>query len=239
MATTVSDLSVQNVSMRAQNRNIARFTESDVDAAMTGHAVGWLRQYRGSFDFLVQMQDQSLRRFLSPRQIAGVLNCMLAESRRQNAAAQPAPAPSAPPVATTAPAAPVATTAKIVRKVRDGRFTLTSDVAARITLRLSTPDWGDFPEGTQVAAYLSGPDNDSMYTGFAFVKGERFSMWRKFAGNARLADALRVLLTSDDATSFGKAYARESGNCYVCGRTLTTPESIDAGIGPVCASRES
>lgn len=29
------------------------------------------------------------------------------------------------------------------------------------------------------------------------------------------------------------------GRCGVCGRTLTTPESIELGIGPICAGRAS
>lgn len=32
-------------------------------------------------------------------------------------------------------------------------------------------------------------------------------------------------------------YGRVTGVCGVCGRTLTDPESIEAGIGPVCASK--
>lgn len=34
-----------------------------------------------------------------------------------------------------------------------------------------------------------------------------------------------------------KAYGREIGCCGVCNRTLTNPDSIAAGIGPVCARR--
>lgn len=34
-----------------------------------------------------------------------------------------------------------------------------------------------------------------------------------------------------------KAYGREIGECGHCGRTLTDPASIAAGIGPVCAGR--
>lgn len=30
---------------------------------------------------------------------------------------------------------------------------------------------------------------------------------------------------------------RHEGRCACCGRTLTTPESIDRGIGPECASK--
>lgn len=33
------------------------------------------------------------------------------------------------------------------------------------------------------------------------------------------------------------AYGRRTGKCMICSRTLTVQASIDAGIGPVCASR--
>jgi hypothetical protein len=34
-----------------------------------------------------------------------------------------------------------------------------------------------------------------------------------------------------------EAYGHELGQCGVCNRTLTNPESIEAGIGPICAAR--
>lgn len=34
-----------------------------------------------------------------------------------------------------------------------------------------------------------------------------------------------------------RAYGELYGQCMICGRTLTNEESIEAGIGPVCASR--
>jgi len=33
------------------------------------------------------------------------------------------------------------------------------------------------------------------------------------------------------------AYGRKTGNCAMCGRDLTKHESIDRGIGPICAER--
>jgi hypothetical protein len=36
---------------------------------------------------------------------------------------------------------------------------------------------------------------------------------------------------------FDWAEFRHDGSCCRCGRTLTTPESIDRGIGPVCAEK--
>lgn len=40
-------------------------------------------------------------------------------------------------------------------------------------------------------------------------------------------------LTLAQAAEFGCLY----GSCAICGRTLTDEKSIDAGIGPVCASK--
>lgn len=34
-----------------------------------------------------------------------------------------------------------------------------------------------------------------------------------------------------------KAFGRMTGTCCVCARRLDNPESVDAGIGPVCASK--
>lgn len=105
-----------------------------------------------------------------------------------------------------------------------------------VTLRLKD-DWrDDAPEGGKVAYFLSGTDNESSYTGFAFVSCTRFSVWRKYRNNSRIANALEMLLTGN-WRGFGKAYALTSGNCYICNRLLTTPDSIEAGIGPICAKK--
>ena len=41
------------------------------------------------------------------------------------------------------------------------------------------------------------------------------------------------LISLNEAKSFG----HEFGFCMVCGRTLTDPVSVEAGIGPICANR--
>jgi hypothetical protein len=50
---------------------------------------------------------------------------------------------------------------------------------------------------------------------------------------------LFLRLSAGELELAGKAYAVESGNCRRCGRRLTTPESIAAGIGPVCDGMEA
>lgn len=54
-------------------------------------------------------------------------------------------------------------------------------------------------------------------------------------------DWLKAALMAVQGDPIGAAteYGRETGRCSVCGRTLTDPLSIQAGIGPVCAERLS
>jgi len=55
------------------------------------------------------------------------------------------------------------------------------------------------------------------------------------AGQAAILDQLRQ--AEADPLAAAVAYGRASGRCAVCGRDLTDPTSIEAGIGPVCAGR--
>ena len=48
-----------------------------------------------------------------------------------------------------------------------------------------------------------------------------------------VTEALQAL--ASDPTATAVAYGRETGICSCCGRTLTDPESIARGIGPICA----
>lgn len=45
------------------------------------------------------------------------------------------------------------------------------------------------------------------------------------------------LNTADKAHAAVIAYAKATGKCGVCHKTLTDPESIAAGIGPICAKK--
>lgn len=51
----------------------------------------------------------------------------------------------------------------------------------------------------------------------------------------RGAGAIKVLVKiAEDPKEASARYGHEIGCCGVCGRTLTNPDSIAAGIGPVC-----
>lgn len=94
-----------------------------------------------------------------------------------------------------------------------------------------------FAPGEVIISRLVGPNNTKDYKGVAFAKPDgKVIVWAKHRGDTRLVEALEVL--AGDPKAAGKAYAKASGNCYRCNHPLTTPESIEAGIGPVCAEKE-
>lgn len=54
---------------------------------------------------------------------------------------------------------------------------------------------------------------------------------------ARAVKALDILLGSERMGKYAEAYARESGECWRCGRELTLEDSIDRGLGSTCAMK--
>lgn len=108
------------------------------------------------------------------------------------------------------------------------------------TIRIvDAPETMNKPQGTQIAQFLSGADNEHNYTGFAFVSGSRVGIWSKFKADSVLAKALNILLTADkeQQADYGQAYAIESSNCWRCGKKLTVPASLHRGLGPICAKK--
>lgn len=61
----------------------------------------------------------------------------------------------------------------------------------------------------------------------------------KFIASGECADDTLAILSEIAADPAGQArlYGKRTGICCCCGRELTDPESIAAGIGPVCATK--
>lgn len=124
---------------------------------------------------------------------------------------------------------------------RVGTFTVVMGTERR-TIRIKAHwDAAEAKKGTLVASFLSGADNESSYTGFAFITPQgKAIVWKRYrngGGSALIISALSYLLQSGDYEGAGMTYALESGNCYRCGRTLTVPASIGRGLGPECAKK--
>ena len=95
------------------------------------------------------------------------------------------------------------------------------------------PKDANFAPNRRVVALLTGKDNERDYTSFGFVehdgsirlfRSKDFGEWRAYAN---------ILTHPDDFIRRGCEFMFE-GRCRVCNRLLTTPESIQSGIGPVC-----
>jgi len=89
---------------------------------------------------------------------------------------------------------------------------------------------------------LSGSDNESSYTYIGMITNDRKSF--RLTQNSKVSkDAPSFiafnyffrLLTNNKTNPGMDIY--HSGSCGRCGRKLTTPESIERGIGPECSKR--
>jgi hypothetical protein len=95
-------------------------------------------------------------------------------------------------------------------------------------------------------ALLTGPDNTSDYTYLGIMLPEtgivRLTKASKFTPDTL---AVRVIQRVTARLYAGDAEVIESngwklhhvGKCGRCGRPLTTPESVESGIGPICAAK--
>lgn len=88
------------------------------------------------------------------------------------------------------------------------------------------------------ASVLTGPDNTSDYATLGMLGPDRLTVRStrnsSIAADAPSAQALAWFLRN---VTHPDVEVRHAGCCGRCGRLLTTPESIDRGLGPDCATR--
>jgi hypothetical protein len=66
--------------------------------------------------------------------------------------------------------------------------------------------------------------------------GGTLTLWQRLGVD--LQDVSRALLEIEaDPERAAVLHGKASGNCSICGRDLTDPESIERGIGPICAGK--
>lgn len=88
---------------------------------------------------------------------------------------------------------------------------------------------------------LQGPNNETDYGYLGYVKPQQHG--EMFAGQKGrpTAASYKALAWALDKICAGELPDQlefyHSGQCGACGRTLTVPESIETGLGPVCASK--
>ena len=115
-----------------------------------------------------------------------------------------------------------------------GIYTMEDNRGGYVTYRIRVQgSEEEFAPGETIIEFLSGPDNTSDYTPFAFVKpGPRLVVWKRYRDEGH-----RYQVGGAEALLRDPSRAQVSRNCIRCNATLTTPESIAAGIGPTCAGK--
>jgi len=125
-------------------------------------------------------------------------------------------------------------------RIFNGTVTLINkETATYCTLKIHTVRQGKL-KGKRIVSRLVGPDNVNSYKGFGFVVGDMIMVWRKQHNekNAKLASILQSLMVEGEKSRFAdKVDMKLSKKCMRCNRELTTPESIEMGIGPICMEK--
>lgn len=124
-------------------------------------------------------------------------------------------------------------------------FTVGNDKGEHYTYQVtkSKPSKDRMP--VHFVALLTGPDNENDYNYLGLYDSTKLLRMTKAS---RLAEdskpckvfrwALRKVRDNQSGDRLPQGYTiRHAGKCCRCGRTLTTPESIERGIGPECADK--
>jgi len=120
----------------------------------------------------------------------------------------------------------------------DATFTVSNDVSRHYTYRI----W-NIREGLWGVSLLTGPDNTADYTYIGCVYKDSsdnlvFTTTKKSRVNydsASVKVLIWALLVIGGAKPLPEGYdIQHNGRCGRCGRNLTDPDSIAAGLGPIC-----
>ena len=122
-------------------------------------------------------------------------------------------------------------------------FTVSNDKGEHYTFRITKKERNDDKGHIWFAALLTGPDNTSCYTYMGTVNHisgiPHTTQKSQFSKNSKPFLVLRWAL----GIVWGRNKLPEGyglhhmGKCARCARPLTTPESIERGIGPECWSK--
>lgn len=119
-----------------------------------------------------------------------------------------------------------------------GKATLTfksERTEAHYTFRISASD----DRKMHFVSVLTGTDNENDFTYAGIIgrdKAFRLTAKSKFSDDAVCVRAFRWVWDAVRAGNLPKCCAiNHDGACGRCGRTLTTPQSVETGIGPECA----
>lgn len=111
-------------------------------------------------------------------------------------------------------------------------------VIPNVTQTPATPDGApEIPAGSyrvDGANYRVDKPEHGRWAGYTFVRNLDTD---DNVRNATVRNTILRRITEIGPKDCAVAYGRKTHHCGMCGRELTNPESIAAGIGPICAGR--
>jgi hypothetical protein len=122
----------------------------------------------------------------------------------------------------------------------NGTYTLVFPSGEHRTFRVRTERKNAF-RGRRTIGLLIGPDNTDEYESFAFVNDDGIGVWQRFRSGpfspSKQQQYAAILWDLTHGEELDGYELRVAKRCMRCNRLLTTPESIEIGFGPECATR--
>jgi hypothetical protein len=199
--------SAQNAKDRKASAGVAEFSEKHTEE------FAWIIVKAGTFNFATEMLN-ALNKFghLTERQLATVTRLMLQDKERDAAR-----------TAAKAEAEAKAVAVDITPIMKAMETAMANDIK-RPLLRA-----GDFKFAYKPGVIYVRNRSGDIYYG-KIVEGRFFQ-----SRDCTAEDQAKIVEVASDPMQAAIAYGRREGACAICGRTLTNHESIDRGIGPICA----
>lgn len=184
-----------------------KFTQDDLTPELYGAAEAYAKAYEGDFAYMVEMRDK-VRRF------AGLSDGQAKGVLNCMAAEGKR----------TTKAARLTIT--VDQEIPEGKYDVeTIDGTFRLKVRRY---------GHTTNVYIEDDRADYGWSRVASIRDGILTPG--YAANDETNEAI-LCLASEHAQLFAVAYGKRTGRCGICGRELTDPASIAAGIGPICAQR--
>jgi len=119
-------------------------------------------------------------------------------------------------------------------------FTVGNPTGEHYTFKIRQPKGDNKP---YFVSLLTGPQNDSDYTYLGIFNPIQMRVYlTKKSKYTEESTPVKVVRWAIQMVALGRLVPegytiQHEGRCCRCGRTLTTPESVEAGIGPECAKK--
>ena len=121
----------------------------------------------------------------------------------------------------------------------NGTFTIENlEKGTHRTFKIHTQaEDANFAPGSRIISVMNGSDNNFDYMGIGFVNDNGIHVWKKHQGTQweQLVRFAWLALTTEKFQE--KIAVTMSKKCRRCNRKLTTPESLELGLGSVCAEK--